>query len=113
MSYDSEWDKHPTHVGRIERILTAVDDFRNLFSMHGTKDQLKAILGPENYRRAFEYLDCIDTNARKLRARRRPDSRCPDRESGGARCELPEGHPGPHACPEALASFVKARGGTP
>ncbi len=35
--------------------------------------------------------------------------RCTARESGGARCELPAGHDGEHACPQALAEFLAQR----
>ena len=33
--------------------------------------------------------------------------RCLAKESGGVRCELPEGHEGDHACPDALAAYLK------
>lgn len=35
--------------------------------------------------------------------------RCPQRESGGVRCEMPWGHEGACACPEALARATPKR----
>jgi hypothetical protein len=36
-------------------------------------------------------------------------ARCTERESGGVQCELPAGHLGGHACPEALARYRRVR----
>lgn len=39
-----------------------------------------------------------------------PKRQCSVHESGGAQCELDEGHSGNHACPEALRRFEENRG---
>lgn len=58
MSYDTDH----AHWSLFERVQTAAADMRNMLSMHAVKDSLRMVLGPNNYVRAFEYLDCIDKN---------------------------------------------------
>jgi len=58
MSYD---DDHP-HWSAFDRAQTAAADLRFMLSMHTSKDQICAAIGPNNYARAFEYLDCVDKN---------------------------------------------------
>ncbi len=67
MSYDSEWDEVSDPPDPIERILTASADMRFMLTMRNAVDGLRAVLGPNNHDRALDYLDCIDTNAKKLR----------------------------------------------
>jgi hypothetical protein len=58
MSYDDEhqiWSP-------FDRAQTATADLRFMLSMHASKDQVRTAIGPSNYARAFEYLDCVDKN---------------------------------------------------
>jgi hypothetical protein len=58
MSYDDEhqlWSP-------FDRAQTAAADLRFVLSMHTSKDQVRNAIGPNNYARAFEYLDCVDKN---------------------------------------------------
>jgi hypothetical protein len=67
MSYDSEWDEVPEPPRALERVRSASADMRFLLSMHNAVEGLKIVLGPNNYERALDYLDCIDTNSQKLK----------------------------------------------
>lgn len=58
MSYDDDHQSWPL----FDRAQTAAADLRIMLSMHGSRDHVRAALGPNNYARAFEYLDCIDKN---------------------------------------------------
>jgi hypothetical protein len=58
MSYD---DDHQ-HWSPFDRAQSAAADLRFMLSMHGSKDQVRDAIGPSNYTRAFEYLDCVDKN---------------------------------------------------
>jgi hypothetical protein len=58
VSYD---DEH-SHWSRFDRAQTAAADLRIVLSMHGSKDHVRDAIGPNNYARTFEYLDCIDKN---------------------------------------------------
>jgi hypothetical protein len=71
VSYNDEWDKVPKPPGRVERILTASADMREMLGGFVTRAALEAILGPENYKLTFELLDCIDINARDIRRRKK------------------------------------------
>jgi hypothetical protein len=62
MSYD---DEHP-RWSLYDRAQTAAADMRNMLSMHGSKEHIRLAIGPRNYERAFEYLDCIDKNLPRL-----------------------------------------------
>jgi hypothetical protein len=50
--------------------------------------------------------------ARLRRETRSAGERCKAREGDGTgeQCELPLGHEGGHACPQALRAFLKSRG---
>lgn len=63
MSYDSS---NPESWTSYDRVATASADMRELLSMYGLREQLVPIVGPENVRRMFEYLDCIDLNLKKM-----------------------------------------------
>lgn len=58
MSYD---DEH-RHWSPFDRAQTAAADLRFVLSMHASKNQVREAIGPSNYVRAFEYLDCVDKN---------------------------------------------------
>jgi hypothetical protein len=71
VSYNDEWDQVAKPPGRVERILTASRDLRNMLGAFGTRAALEAIIGRANYKLAFEMLDCIDINARDIRRRKK------------------------------------------
>jgi|HubBroStandDraft_4_1064222.scaffolds.fasta_scaffold1006453_1 hypothetical protein len=64
MSYD---DERPADWSTYDRVASATADLKFLFfEMQGSKESLRFALGPNNYERAREYLDCIQLNLKKL-----------------------------------------------
>jgi hypothetical protein len=64
MSYD---DERPADWSTYDRVASAAADLKFLlFEMRGSKENLQLALGPNNYERAREYLDCVATNLKKL-----------------------------------------------
>lgn len=59
MAYD---DERPDDWSTFDRVATATDDLATMLQMHDVVEPLKAILGPENYKRLYEYVDCIEKN---------------------------------------------------
>jgi hypothetical protein len=56
------YDEDHKHWPLFDRVQTAAADLRIMLDMHASRDHVRAALGPNNYTRAFEYLDCIDKN---------------------------------------------------
>jgi len=65
MSYDDERQ----NWSPFDRAQTAAADLRLMLSMRASKDTIRTVLGPSNYARTFEYLDCIDKNLPVLQSR--------------------------------------------
>lgn len=66
MSYD---DERPNDWSTYDRVAGAASSMRFLlFEMRAGNHQanLRNVLGPENYERAREYLDCVDANVKKM-----------------------------------------------
>jgi hypothetical protein len=64
MSYDAE---HPVDWSTYDRIATAAADMRFLlFEMRASREDLLRVMGPGNYERVREYLDCMDANLKKM-----------------------------------------------
>lgn len=63
MSYD---DDCPADWSTYDRVATAAADMKFVLEMHSTKESLQHLLGPGNYQRALEYLDCIQMNLKKM-----------------------------------------------
>ena len=59
-------DDRPADWTSYDRVATAADDMRHLLSMHSAREDLRNALGPSNYARAFEYLDCIQENLKRM-----------------------------------------------
>jgi len=78
VSYD---DDHP-RWSPFDRAQTAASDLRFMLSMHASKAQVCAAIGPNNYARAFEYLDSIDKNLPVLQEHIRDLIQLADRLSG-------------------------------
>lgn len=55
-----------------ERICTAVADAREILFMHQIPEQLKNILGPNNFRQLLEYLEVINETADRIRKSHKP-----------------------------------------
>jgi hypothetical protein len=58
VSYDEEHQSWSP----FDRAQTAAADLRNMLSMRMSKDHVRDAIGPDNYARTFEYLDCVDKN---------------------------------------------------
>ena len=66
MSYD---DECPSNWSTYDRVATAAADLRFLlFEMRAgeNRENLRAVMGPQNYERAREYLDCVDANLKRM-----------------------------------------------
>jgi hypothetical protein len=65
MAYD---DERPADWTSYDRIAGASSDLRFLLleMRAGNIEQLRTVLGPKNYERVREYLDCIDANLKKM-----------------------------------------------
>lgn len=63
MAYD---DERPEHWTSYDCVATASDNLRFLLNMRDIPEQLKLVLGPENYKRAIELLDCIDKRLKAM-----------------------------------------------
>lgn len=63
MAYD---DDSPADWTSYDRVATASDNLRFILNMRGIPEQLKLVLGPENYHRAIEMLDCIDKRLKEM-----------------------------------------------
>jgi hypothetical protein len=64
MSYD---DERPADWSTYDRVASAAADLKFLlFEMRGSKENLRLALGPNNYDRAREYLDCVELNLKKM-----------------------------------------------
>ena len=70
----------------------------------GTEVSLDAVGEVEHVRRRSTDAEHVAVAALALDYLTR--TRCSATESGGARCELPRGHVGQHACPHALTRFA-------
>jgi hypothetical protein len=66
VTYD---DERPAHWSTYDRVATAAADLRFLlFEMRASDNQhrLQCVMGPHNYERAREYLDCVAANLKRL-----------------------------------------------
>lgn len=59
-------DDKPDHWTSYDHVATASDNLRFLLNMRGIPEQLKLVLGPENFKRAIEHLDCIDKQLKEM-----------------------------------------------
>lgn len=63
MAYD---DERPADWTSYDNVATASDNLRFLLNMRGIPEQLRLVLGPENFVRAIELLDCIDKRLKEM-----------------------------------------------
>jgi len=64
VSYD---DERPVDWSTYDRVVSAAADMRFLmFEMLAGREDLCAVMGPLNYERAREYLDCVAVNVKKM-----------------------------------------------
>jgi len=63
MTYDSD---RPPDWTTYDRVASASADIRDILHMHGVPARLQMVLGPNNFHRMIEMLDCIDINLKKM-----------------------------------------------
>jgi hypothetical protein len=68
-TYKDHFDQRPDATDRVERILTATADLREMLSMsrNAPLDALRGVVGASNVARLHEYIECIEINAEAIR----------------------------------------------